>query len=1545
MAWTAEKMAAKRAALQKKSAGAAAANGTSLLEQAYDDYRLGNNLGFAEEQGGSLGGSGLTLSATSGGSSPKGGAMSGLYANAAQKLKSSYADYSQPDAFDRANQWFDQPRNQELVRKMTETKGTNGYTSYAQMGTSVGGSADPFRKGNVVKKYSTADLEKMGYSVDEIAQARNYLDTMESIPEWKQATRRTANTIGGIADTVAAAPLLGAEYLGQAVKNIRQSSVNRKALAEEVAANPREKNLYDRLMETDMDYQPKYSTGDLLQQGFTRQEIEDMRSRIAGTEASEGINPEKSVGYQLYNRGQQLTGAAQSGQTDMQKAAQGIVTSAAENLAVAAVNPAAVLPVLSAQGAAESMGKAAEQGDSAGKALAGGGLKFGAGWAINSVGVADLAKTMGSDYARNTLAGKLADAVRGLAGSAELTQKYPAIANAISGGVDNAMQAFVETYADKAIDAALGDSEAADNLLKKETFFEALESGLSGGASGALGGAVGTGLARLGGEPLSQRSSADSSPTEGSPWQDGQAVLNEESPVGREVQGTEAAEAPAQEAQRDGTGGSPSQSKPDGFASSPEGRASGETAKSVLTAIKNDGREVFYDVVNIEPTKIKASDGTAEGNTSGSKSTETIGEAGANGRAVENAGENVESDYRETYGLRETESREAQQSGTEGTLRSWGVSETAAKEIGQKLPEGTNAERYAAAASTLYRLGQMEDVKSFDRALELAGSGSGMAANVNYVLSSATGRNALEIAYIYGKGEAESRWEKSRLGGTLTGKSLTGWGETRYEGSMRNENEAASRVIELNAAATGTTTVLKNVLQNEAGQTDSRVRAYVDTETGKIFFGDSATDVFGTALHEDWHWYNALDAEGGKQLMDHALTYLAQKDGFETLDEMIRDKMSDYAGQGLTYEEAAEELVGDAWRGIFSTEEDFKRWVEFQRGQAEKNAGKTGTIHKVMNRVKEMLDGIVSRAKEILSNDPENAAARRAQRLAEKERRILQDEYFAHAEKAMDNLRAAKENAAALKNESAAEGRSVRYSVNPEYAQDIDDWNRRENPDGETFVLGNTGDTLQQLGARENDIYMNSSKINIILKEHPEMTLEEIKRIPEILDNPVMVLTSQNKGRSRQNTRLVMFGDVKAQDGRPVLCVLDLRPVENHIVINDMQKVTSAYTKDMNPVQFVRGSNVMYVSDNKNETTALLQSLGFQLPVGLQRYGLIGGITYAGQGVKLEGVPFAEIETSGGTYAESGDNKKRTTEMLRTLDFKMPSERQLSGSTDSVTHTGQDVKMEGVPFREIEASKKEPDHQVRQEPLLTQEAALPGSSELTITDSYNLVKHDANFTKYFSDEVAYQAEAVQELQKNSRELESKRRELKEERNRWMSSEEVKAIEAKKKSYGLFSAEGKAYRESEEYQNYLKKRKEFNRRGAELDDRIGEIGDRLREANARLEARRKAVQNDRQIAYDAKAKEAGGKAEYRRQLAEERFGTTDAFERAGYILPDGRMLDFAQNGQTRDTDHRALIWQRTRPRQFSSWNRSGTWQKRWVRKRKSSRWIFPQQTAE
>jgi len=1115
--WTKGSAAALRA--QKQQEATSRQTGTDLYSTALEDYRTRNNLGFADamdSRSDELNRQKVTVS-------PAGNTLGTWYGQQAQKLKNSYAEYSQPEAFDQANQWFDQPRNQELVNKLLEKK--SNYTSYAETGTSRNGasagdgSIDPFRttgiKGKVGNTYSTADLKKLGYTDTEIRQAREYLDTMEEIPEWKQLARRTANTVGGVADTVAAAPLMGAEYLVQAGKNIRQSSENRKALEAELARNHREKNLYDQLMETDMDYQPKYSTGDLLQQGFTRQEIEDMRSRIAGTEAKGGIDTEKSVGYQLYNRGQQLTGAAQSGLTDVQRTVQGVATSAAENLAVAAINPAAVLPVLSAQGAADAMGQSAAKGESAGKALVGGVAKFGAGWAINSVGAADLARTMGADYARNSVAGAVADKIRALAGDSAFAAAHPAVANAISGGIDNAVQAFVETYADKAIDAALGDSEAAQTMFTTDTLVQALEAGLTGGASGALGGAVGTGLSRMNAgdsslrgnveryaaqdeyeqalkehqrreelarepEPLSQRVSADSPPNSGAlgmsvesdGTEKGSADLKAAGPAAEgnsaetaAISDNLAVQTFAEAAAGDSlTGKTIRLFTPE--AGNEANRAAFEEAYGVkLPSTAAATRRMLREVAaqrsqqnavenageSVESPTETAADGAeplSHRISADSRNPLALGSAENTGLTAQNGADrqavmqsvpveestldgmdSSNSPMRETYGMEAPRTEGQKQARTEQVLRSWKVGEKAAQEISRKQPEGVDSDRYAAAASTLYRLGQMEDVKTFDQALELAGTGSGMAANVNYVLGNLKGRNALEIAYTYGRDAADTRWAKSQLGGTLTEQSLTGRGETIYKGTTRSENDAGSQVIELNAAATGTTAVLKNVLQNGAGQADSRVRAYVDTETARIFFGDSAQDTFGTVLHEDYHWYNALDSEGAKTLQDHALLYLARSSGFETVDEMIREKMTDYAQQNLTYEEAAEELVGDAWRGIFSNESDFKRWVEFQRGQAEKNSGRAGTIRTVMNRVKEMLGGIVSRAKEVLTLDPDNRAALKAQRLAENERRILQDEYFAHAEKAMDNLRSAKENAAALKTESAAEGRSMRFQL------------------------------------------------------------------------------------------------------------------------------------------------------------------------------------------------------------------------------------------------------------------------------------------------------------------------------------------------------------------------------------------------------------------------------------------------------------------------------------------------------------------------------------
>ena len=1254
-----------------------------------------------------------------------------IYGSLAQKQKQYNDQHSQTDEFDAINQWLDTGDNKNLADAVRRVDNTHGV-------------------------YTDKDLiTKGGWTQEQIDTARQMNAALDAIPAWKQGVRRTANTIGGVADTVAAAPFLAGEYAVQAGKNLAQSAANRKALEAEVAKSPREKNLYERLMETDMEYQPKYSTGDLLQQGFTRGEIDSMKARIAGTEAQDSVDPGKSLGYQLYHRGQQLNAAAQSGLSPVGRTALGVATSAAENLAVAGVNPAAVLPVLSAQGAAEAMGQNVESGQSAGKALAGGLAKFGAGWAINSVGAADLARTMGSDYAKDTVAGQIADWVRGLAGDGALAKNYPAVANAISGGMDNAMQAFVETYADQAIDAALGDEEAAKTMFSKETFLNALESGLSGGASGALGGAVGTGLAKYNSGDSSLLGQAEYYAAQADAEQ---AARQQRKALERTMEPGEAAgssdraltrqnlsvtdgdtspdrtdslrpEGDVAERQREDALGMSDNSEQTAMGAmnrevvgpAAEGRVSdnlavrqfaqmvasdsltGKTIGLFTPEVGNEANRAAFEAaygVQLPGTaaatrrmlrsiaaqqqaaqnqETRAADSSSDralarqdlsgadapaplergaiGMSGNSEQTAQVAadaeerallprveSAETQNQAVENTGESVESspaELRETIGLQESPTESQKMNRVEQKLRSWQVSEKAAENLSKQMPSGLNADTYAAAASSMYRLGQMEDVDTFDKALRLAGSENALGLNVNMVLEKSTGRNVLEQAYLYGKGEQEARAQQmKKLGGALGAQSTSGEGVTYYRGTLRPEDAVASQIIRLNAQGTGTDAVLKSVLNGPDGAPNANVRAYVDTETARIFFGDSAQDVFSTVLHEDYHWYNALDAEGAKTLQDHALLYLAQKNGYETIDEMIRAKMGDYAAQSLTYEQAAEELVADAWGGIFDSEESVRRWAQFQREQADKNAGRAGSIHKVMQQVKTMLENIISKAKEVLRIDPENTAARKARRLAEAEKRALQEEYFAHAEKAMDNLRAAKaaenKNAAALKTEDAAEKLGTRFEIDKGFEKAIDELDVNAKVWSKQILVGSTSKVLQSIGVKDQNIYWDSGKIRKILQKHSAenfragiddsiMTREIIKQVPQVLESPIVVLHSDTSRNADYASRIYMFGEVYDQTGKPVDVSLELLPTSRGGLEMDNIVVTSAYGKK-NVQGLLNRDEILYIDPNKNRTNTWLAVNGLQLPLRITKYGSIASLRYSDGNVKSVSVENARTD-------------------------------------------------------------------------------------------------------------------------------------------------------------------------------------------------------------------------------------------------------------------------------------------------------------------------------
>lgn len=1397
--WTAEKMAEKRAALQTQKQQ----TGTDLYSTALEDYRTRNNLGFADamdSRSDELNRQKVTVSPA--------GKME-QNASTVQKLREQRNNGIRMDVYSTVNNWKDaSERNRELARLVTDPTLPRGAVSAADLPAGVDYlAADTGGMGIMPvlenTRYMDSDLKKMGYTQDEINRARLYMKAYNDLSLGERAGRRVESDLEGKKENIKG--MIG-QYAG--------------ALSPALTASAEEQMI--RRVQSG-----RYTDEQLEAAGYDPELIRTAHERIRSGElydkADDDSNRMKGLyewGRDAHKAGENLTADAMAGESNVGRFFHGATSSAAENLIVSAINPALVLPVLSAHGAGDSMAASDEAGESPEKAILKATAKFGAGWAINSVGVADLAKTMGSDYAKDTVAGTIADWVRRQVGNQAFREAYPAVANAISGGADNAMQAFVETYADKAIDAVMGDQEAAKTLFNKDTFLTALEAGLSGGASGALGGAVGTGLSRMNAGDSSLRGNVERYAAQDEYEQalkehqrreelarepgDGiaeQTVVNDDPAVHTAAQNASIEEyknsvdpkmaeyvdkvrageklepyvvtrtsdrmrcammeltgldkvgdytlldnngvqhITNRHAGGDGSADATMKNsadvaraayvlnnfdnaylgtrKAEGYFDSRSKRAPivifekkidgshiiveavtdtkrgknyiiseylssvgvdpkeiAKTLRPPMDAAESDPRHTS-ETLNEEISAISASmpqspmDAVADPRDTSKTLAEDYdatasiapGEGSVNGNRVKNGVETVESTAETAADGNTPHPSAAQTASHQGEAFSsyadvenrvdaaqlntadWNRGEQraaarqlvnraqmttkAAQAVVDAMPQGVGAAVYAQAANSLYRMGVTQDVKSFEQAVNLTGGMNSLGGAVRQVLAlGKTGENALRIAYTYGQGEAEAyNARKTSEIGSGQGAVNPDAG-TYFKGrNVSKGTNAMDAFIELGAKSSGTA-IHRAVegLQNNA-------RGFIKAAAGEMYLSGEAGSE--TVMHETFHMLNEWSPETGQAVMDRLLTYLVQQNGMESTEKLVESYLGRYEDSGvkMTWNQALEEITADAMETVFGTADGFRNFVRQQAAEAKMNAKARGMIGKVMDKIDSLLHTVLADVNRFLKNEPTNAAAKAAKSLTEQQLKDLQELYFEHQVEAGSKYREAltsQAQSASSPNRGAKEQGSaeVKYSIDPSYAQDIDEWNRDGRNSREIFVLGSTAEALQGLGARENDIYMKGDKISLILEQHPEMTLNEIKRIPEILDDPILVLSSRNKGRAgSQNTRLVLFGSVKAQDGRPVLCVLDLQPVENRIVIQDMQKATSAYTKDNDPVRFVRNSEVLYTSENKKRTTALLRTLGFQMPSELQRYGSMGSISYHGQNVKMEGVPFTEIET------------------------------------------------------------------------------------------------------------------------------------------------------------------------------------------------------------------------------------------------------------------------------------------------------------------------------
>lgn len=357
--------------------------------------------------------------------------------------------------------------------------------------------------------------------------------------------------------------------------------------------------------------------------------------------------------------------------------------------------------------------------------------------------------------------------------------------------------------------------------------------------------------------------------------------------------------------------------------------------------------------------------------------------------------------------------------------------------------------------------------------------------------------------------------------------------------------------------------------------------------------GMTETAILKTSAHELTHFIQANSAQY-EALKSFVVNKLTHEEGV-SFEDLVADKQR--REPGLEYDEAVDEVVADACEMMLGDSTVVEQLAKENLSLAEK----------IRDWLREWVENLKIALEGLQADRTES-------------RTMMQ--YARELQGIWDNalMDAARNNRGTAREAAPAESR---WQVRENFSNEIDSWARDGMPEGVRFTLGSTGPVLQGLGAIESDIYMEGDKIQKILQDHPEMTLAEIKKVPQILEDPALILKSEGRGKSGANSRLVCFGLTKAQNGQPVMTVMDLRPRENGFVVDDMQKVNSAYTKK-NPMAFIQKSDVVYA--DKKRAIPLLRTTGLTISSQqLLRNGYIGSISYKGSSVNIEGVPFSSV--------------------------------------------------------------------------------------------------------------------------------------------------------------------------------------------------------------------------------------------------------------------------------------------------------------------------------
>ena len=350
----------------------------------------------------------------------------------------------------------------------------------------------------------------------------------------------------------------------------------------------------------------------------------------------------------------------------------------------------------------------------------------------------------------------------------------------------------------------------------------------------------------------------------------------------------------------------------------------------------------------------------------------------------------------------------------------------------------------------------------------------------------------------------------------------------------------------------------------------------IDFRNGKIYIRASLDGnyILPVAMHESMHSFRRESPKDYRLIRNFVVDYLYAS-GHDVM-KMADNVKINYGDRLTTNEDCIEEIVCNSIMAIAGDESATHKALQVAKADE-------GVLQKLANAIK----NLASKIKEFIITHTTNEAAQAFVNDVKALDKLA--EMFSNA---ADNIKAKSEEVITngQKNNTDKGVENVKYSIDKGFAKEYDNWDKKS--DKISFSVGSTSSVLRNLGVDNKKITWDSSKIIKIKNKHPEMTDSIIKQVPNILENPIIVMESNTV-----NGRLVLFGDVYDSKNNPVLVALELNPTDRGGKSLNVIKVASAYGKEKNLQNFINKSKILYVEPNKKRTHMWLKVNRLQLPL------------------------------------------------------------------------------------------------------------------------------------------------------------------------------------------------------------------------------------------------------------------------------------------------------------------------------------------------------------